>query len=115
MGKQKPFEASAQVSRYSFSPDGKVLAIALGDGTVKLLDGQNLSDLDKFKVSGQVENLSFSSNGKILTAVSIKNKSLLIKTRNIYQSLEEMLDEGGKLLKPYLESHPKQKKESGCS
>ena len=116
------FPVSGSVLSLSFSPDGQILVIGLSDditlatskGKVELWDWQKEQQLGEFIISGHVSNFSFSPDGNTLITTSTKDNSVFIERRTVYKSLDEMLNQSCKLLKPYLESHPDKKEELGC-
>jgi WD40 repeat protein len=66
------------VSTLAYSPDGKTLAIACEDGTVKLWDSATGKELGTLKGhTGSVECLAFSPDGKTLAAPGEDNTILL--------------------------------------
>jgi WD40 repeat protein len=67
-------KASDFVSRISFSPDGKTLAVALSDGTVQFWDWQYPKDLDKTIKASNVSSISFSPDGKTLAVALVDRK-----------------------------------------
>jgi tetratricopeptide (TPR) repeat protein len=86
----------------SFSPDGKTIATASSDNTVKLwnLQGQELKTL---KGHGSfVNSVSFSPDGKTLASASADNTAILWNF-----DFESLQAEGCNWLKDYLVTHPR--------
>ncbi len=65
------YEHSYVVKSISFSPDGKMLASANSDGTIKLwnLDGDELHELQTFRGHrAEINKVNFSSDGRVLAS-----------------------------------------------
>ena len=67
----RPFKTGAEIAglpRYALSPDGSVLAIGHGDGTVALVDTQTLRRTLRFRAvpSGPIAGMGFAPRGRLL-------------------------------------------------
>ena len=67
----RPFTTGAEITglpRYALSPDGGVLAIGQGDGTVALVDTQTLRPILRFRAvpTGPIAGMGFAPRGRLL-------------------------------------------------
>jgi WD40 repeat protein len=100
-------EPSNRILDISFSPDGKRIATAFDNGTIRLWDiqGNLLAEFLDFR-DAPVESISFSPDGRFLAAASTIYKENSIVRLWRVEGLDELLARGCNWLKDYLVTHP---------
>jgi WD40 repeat protein len=94
------------VTGVSFSPDGKTLASAGSEGTVKLWDVEKGTQIQTLQGHlGQVTSVSFSPDGKTLASAGIDKT---VKLWNLERDLDNLIRRGCLWLEDYLASHPEE-------
>ncbi len=88
----------------SFSPDGRLLAVAGLHGVIKVWDVDSREQIAEFRpgVVGQVKQLSFSADGKLIGIVSNNGVATFWRV----ESLDELTRRGCSWVRGYLERAP---------
>ena len=98
-------------SKVNFSPDGKTIATASEDGTVKVwnLDGKLLKILRGHQAP--IEDISFSPDGKTLVSASDDKTIILWNLDEWTMDVDELLERGCNWLQDYLTNRPEKLEE----
>jgi WD40 repeat protein len=79
------------VTSVAFSPDGRTIASASDDGTVKLWNPDHKTSLKTLTVGGQVHDVAFSGDGHTLASASFgKNKTIILWEAGRYTRLRAL-------------------------